>query len=167
MGQGSTPSGGEGAQGGGMGLGLLGSLFGGGSQSQQGYAAGQAARADLGQPVMYGGNPGSGFSDPSMGGGSQQGLLSRLGQILQDPEVLKALGDTTKHLGNTIAAGNKIPGHAAAMLQQAMGGQSPQVSQTAGSGPFVGDIPNFSPEQAQTILQAMGIPGGFTPLERR
>ena len=151
MSQGSEPSAAGGGAGGGMGLGILGSLFGG-------IGAGSASGATSPSTTPYF------IENPSTGtGGQSPGIWDKLGQILQDPEVLKAFGNTAKQLGSTIHAANEIPAHAATMLQQAM--QSQQQQPNIG-GPYLGDIPNFTPQQAQTLLQAMGIAGGFAPLNR-
>lgn len=153
MGMGSESSAAGGGTGGGMGLGLLSGLFG----AIGGSGSGQTSPSTT---PYYIENPNVGH------GGPGPDLWAKIGQVLQDPEVLKALGNTTKNLGSTIGAANEIPPHAAIMLNEAIKGSGQQASPTTGSGPFLGDIPNFTPQQAQTLLQAMGIPGGFTPLTR-
>jgi hypothetical protein len=168
MGQGSSPSaagGASGAEGGGMGLGILSSLGGllGGLGGGQGPSSGATSPSTT---PYYIENPNIG-RDTGGGAGGGGGLIAQLGQLLKDPQVLQSLSDVTKNLGKTIAAGDKVPGHAAAMLMQASQPQPSQASPSSGTGPFLGDIPNFSPQQAQTLLQAMGIPGGFQSLNPR
>lgn len=165
MGQGSGTSAEGAAGGGGMGLGILGSLtsiFGGGG-------AGQASGASSPSTTPYYiENPNVGTSggvDPGLQ--SSPSLATQIGQLLKDPKVLQSFADVAKNLGKTIEAGDKVPGHAAAMLQAATAGGSTGGLGYQSPGPFVGDAANFTPAQAQTILQALGIPGGFNPLRSR
>lgn len=131
MGQGTNGGGSsEGSGGGGMGMGLLGSLFGGGG-SNNSQVAQQAYSVD---------NP---------------GLMTQIRQGLSDPKTMQSLGSTMQQLGKTIGAANDIPAPAAQMLKQVMN-QSQPVQRISG----LGDMPAFSPTEANSILQNMGISVG-------
>ena len=123
-----------------MGMGLLGSLFGGSGGGGNAQVAHQAYAVD----------------NPS--------LMAQLRQGLSDPQTMQALGSTMQQLGKTVGAANDIPAPAAQMLHQVMN-QSQPTQRISG----LGDMPTFSPTEANAILQSMGIhPGampqpGFTP----
>lgn len=83
--------------------------------------------------------------------------------ILKDPEVIKALGKTASSLGSTISAADAIPPHAQEMFAQVVAQQ--QAAQQPQQTPE--EMGVLTPQMAKTILEQMGIPGGFTPMVGR
>lgn len=95
----------------------------------------------------------------SQGGGFGE-LLT---QLLKDPEVMKALGGTIGKVGETIAAGRKIPPQAQQMIGRTLQtmGQEHQQKQRDMLNPYGGDMLKFmTPEMARGVLTDMGIPYG-------
>jgi len=93
----------------------------------------------------------------------QPSLMDRIGQALKDPRVIEALGAGLKGFGSTLGknlAGTPQGGQVASAIQQQQGGSTTPPPPS----PYLGDALTLNPQMAQTILQAMGIPGGFRPL---
>lgn len=151
MGQGTSTAASGGDTGGtGIGMQLIGSLFGSGQGAQGSYGMSYAGDATM-APGEYGMSMGQGQAGPDM--------WSRIGTLLQDPQVqqsLKGVSDTAQHIGKAINSADKIPPPAAQMIQQAISSQGGAQGRISG----MGDIPAFSPPQAAALLHSMGISVG-------
>lgn len=161
MGMGTESS--AGAEGGNMGLPLLGALFGGGGGAQGipggtgrfSVGAGQAGPA-TGAPYLSGGP-----NDPyGTNLSNESSLMDKIKMLARDPETLKALGNTIKNLSGAINSANQIPGHVAPMLMNELNrANNPQyaVGERSLDQPYLGDIPQFAPHEAASILTSMGL----------
>src|SRR5437879_5988460 len=122
---------------------------------------------------------GAGFSGAGVGGapfegaapivGSGQspgpGLLSQLRTLLQNPEVIKAIGQTGKDFGTLMGSAQKLPPELRQMFQQVVAGGQGQgqarAPHPAATGPYLGDIEAFmNPAFARNALREFGIPTG-------
>lgn len=106
-----------------------------------------------------GSDAGSLASMPSDASSSDAGMGSKIMKLLKDPEVLKAFGKTASSLAGTIKAADEIPPQAHEMFSQVVAQQ-----QAANRPASPEELGMLTPQMAQTILQQMGIPSGFTPL---
>jgi hypothetical protein len=88
--------------------------------------------------------------------------MDNLGKLLQDPQVMAAMGQSMSKFGSLMASIKKLPPHAQDMLKQAMGGgQHKQVAEQQSMDPYGGDMMKFiTPEMARGVLDGMGIPYG-------
>lgn len=91
----------------------------------------------------------------------QQSMWDKLSTVLKDPEVMKALGKTASSLAGTIKSADEIPPQAHEVLSQMVAGAQ---AQQRGPQPSPEEMGVLTPQMARTVLEQMGIPGGFRPL---
>lgn len=124
-----------------------------------GIAGGGGAGAGIASSAAAGDFAGAGVGLAQTQG---PGILDKIATVLKDPEVLKALGSTASKLGSTIASADKIPPQAHDMFAQVVA--QAQAQQQGAGQPTPEDLGMLTPQLARTILEQMGIPGGFRPL---
>lgn len=123
--------------------------------------AGSSGLASVGSSTS-GDIPGVASSGVS-GTNSGAGWMDSLGKILQDPQVMAALGQSMSKFGTMMASVKKLPPHVQDILKQAMqgGGKHQQVADQQDMNPYGGDMMKFiTPDMARGVLDGMGIPYG-------
>jgi len=117
--------------------------------------------------VGAGGAPFEGVAPIAGSGASPSpGLLSQLTTLLQNPEIIKAIGQTGKDFGTMLGSAQKLPPEIQQMFRQVVAGGNTNQGQNrlphaAATGPYLGDIAAFlNPAFARNALREFGIPTG-------